>query len=124
HGEEDEVRLQLELRAGNGLHLFIHTHTFDGGDMAVLADDAACHHGEVTRGTFCLAGGGPHLERPVRPGEELVLALRRCGHDFKSEEHTSELQSRENLVCRLLLEKKKKRGGSQAAIGQYCRMAR
>src|SRR5690606_40887710 len=35
------------------------------------------------------------------------------GYDFKiyierSEEHTSELQSRENLVCRLLLEKKKK----------------
>src|SRR5690606_41493709 len=27
--------------------------------------------------------------------------------DFRSEEHTSELQSRENLVCRLLLEKKK-----------------
>src|SRR5690606_39767552 len=28
---------------------------------------------------------------------------------FRSEEHTSELQSRENLVCRLLLEKKKKK---------------
>src|SRR5215475_16046667 len=28
----------------------------------------------------------------------------------RSEEHTSELQSRENLVCRLLLEKKKKNG--------------
>src|SRR5690606_41923399 len=28
----------------------------------------------------------------------------------RSEEHTSELQSRENLVCRLLLEKKKKTG--------------
>src|SRR5215475_14785862 len=27
---------------------------------------------------------------------------------WRSEEHTSELQSRENLVCRLLLEKKKK----------------
>src|SRR5690606_39554108 len=27
----------------------------------------------------------------------------------RSEEHTSELQSRENLVCRLLLEKKKKK---------------
>src|SRR5690606_40690053 len=26
--------------------------------------------------------------------------------DYRSEEHTSELQSRENLVCRLLLEKK------------------
>src|SRR5690606_39903110 len=32
----------------------------------------------------------------------------REGHDQRSEEHTSELQSRENLVCRLLLEKKKK----------------
>src|SRR5690606_40039691 len=34
-----------------------------------------------------------------------------CGPDCpaRSEEHTSELQSRENLVCRLLLEKKKKK---------------
>src|SRR5690349_22506583 len=32
-------------------------------------------------------------------------ARRRCG---RSEEHTSELQSRRDLVCRLLLEKKKK----------------
>src|SRR5690606_39831508 len=30
-----------------------------------------------------------------------------CGK-ARSEEHTSELQSRENLVCRLLLEKKKR----------------
>src|SRR5690606_41990141 len=29
--------------------------------------------------------------------------------EIRSEEHTSELQSRENLVCRLLLEKKKKK---------------
>src|SRR5690606_38281246 len=28
--------------------------------------------------------------------------------EYRSEEHTSELQSRENLVCRLLLEKKKR----------------
>src|SRR5690606_39710985 len=28
-------------------------------------------------------------------------------YEFRSEEHTSELQSRENIVCRLLLEKKK-----------------
>src|SRR3712207_8864713 len=31
------------------------------------------------------------------------------GHVLRSEEHTSELQSRQYLVCRLLLEKKKKR---------------
>src|SRR2546430_6149248 len=29
-------------------------------------------------------------------------------HQYRSEEHTSELQSQSNLVCRLLLEKKKK----------------
>src|SRR5256885_2961155 len=33
---------------------------------------------------------------------------RRCPHRSRSEEHTSELQSPCNLVCRLLLEKKKK----------------
>src|SRR5256886_9211878 len=31
-----------------------------------------------------------------------------CGTGTRSEEHTSELQSQSNLVCRLLLEKKKK----------------
>src|SRR5690606_41184622 len=38
-----------------------------------------------------------------------VLAFRLAaeGNATRSEEHTSELQSRENLVCRLLLEKKK-----------------
>src|SRR5438105_15440241 len=32
-----------------------------------------------------------------------------CADDIRSEEHTSELQSRVDLVCRLLLEKKKKK---------------
>src|SRR5690606_17108971 len=40
--------------------------------------------------------------RPLAPSDEKRL---RC--ERRSEEHTSELQSRENLVCRLLLEKKK-----------------
>src|SRR2546429_3638058 len=34
-----------------------------------------------------------------------------CGMPRRSEEHTSELQSRLHLVCRLLLEKKKNTGG-------------
>src|SRR5436309_6855040 len=37
---------------------------------------------------------------------ELLAARRREVPGTRSEEHTSELQSRENLVCRLLLEKK------------------
>src|SRR5690606_41212364 len=37
---------------------------------------------------------------------EMIYPNVRCVVGQRSEEHTSELQSRENLVCRLLLEKK------------------
>src|SRR5690606_39464104 len=43
----------------------------------------------------------------VTPGWSEAYGLFTKG-EARSEEHTSELQSRENLVCRLLLEKKKK----------------
>src|SRR5262249_62414523 len=43
---------------------------------------------------------------PCRPLEDLCARALRVQ---RSEEHTSELQSLTNLVCRLLLEKKKKR---------------
>src|SRR3712207_7178568 len=55
---------------------------------------------------------------PEHPEEEAVVALLEergveytnldGWHALRSEEHTSELQSRQYLVCRLLLEKKKK----------------
>src|SRR3712207_7205805 len=41
--------------------------------------------------------------------EGLLHELRLMVHPVRSEEHTSELQSRQYLVCRLLLEKKKDR---------------
>src|SRR3712207_8204976 len=61
------------------------------------------------------ADGVPHRahldQRPARrlrpPPDEVGAALRR--RLLRSEEHTSELQSRQYLVCRLLLEKKKKK---------------
>src|SRR5882762_12011046 len=40
------------------------------------------------------------------------------GRNFRSEEHTSELQSHLNLVCRLLLEKKKKNRSCRLLQGQ------
>src|SRR5258708_16188174 len=43
---------------------------------------------------------GPGVQTRPRPGD---------GGGDRSEEHTSELQSPDHLVCRLLLEKKKKR---------------
>src|SRR5207244_10759282 len=54
-----------------------------------------------------LSGGawtwsGNSLARPRYPASTLALT---CG--YRSEEHTSELQSPDHLVCRLLLEKKK-----------------
>src|SRR5690349_22940565 len=46
---------------------------------------------------------------PVQAGRGLVQADQSMvAHERRSEEHTSELQSRRDLVCRLLLEKKKK----------------
>src|SRR3712207_8955763 len=50
------------------------------------------------------------LGRPARgqAGGISREVVGRCGHNSsRSEEHTSELQSRQYLVCRLLLEKKK-----------------
>src|SRR5207249_7069481 len=42
-----------------------------------------------------------------------------AGRDPRSEEHTSELQSRFDLVCRLLLEKKKKTDHSKLTSNYY-----
>src|SRR5690606_41895528 len=45
-------------------------------------------------------------EGGIRGGHGALSSVQELLHP-RSEEHTSELQSRENLVCRLLLEKKK-----------------
>src|SRR2546422_2215691 len=64
-------------------------------------------HLRRTRGAQHLRdrGGARHRRR-------VPLAVQDVLHD-RSEEHTSELQSRLHLVCRLLLEKKKKKARKQ-----------
>src|SRR3712207_6880209 len=47
-------------------------------------------------------------DRPDFAPLEIGLKVNHAVFDPRSEEHTSELQSRQYLVCRLLLEKKKK----------------
>src|SRR3712207_7458837 len=59
-----------------------------------------------TRRCATAADGGVHRPRR-RPLDRQPLAA--LVATARSEEHTSELQSRQYLVCRLLLEKKKKR---------------
>src|SRR5690606_39288467 len=63
----------------------------------------------------CISGSAPSAGRPsaLRRNQMFGNAVKRCQATpivrwDRSEEYTSELQSRENLVCRLLLEKKKK----------------
>src|SRR5687768_17886630 len=51
-----------------------------------------------------VGSGGPALTRPWPRPESRSIEYRK---PRRSEEHTSELQSRLHLVCRLLLEKKK-----------------
>src|SRR5690606_41758582 len=67
--------------------------------LGLDAADAAVHDGE--RGE---TGSFARTLDAARWVREAGLDLRIL---TRSEEHTSELQSRENLVCRLLLEKKK-----------------
>src|SRR5205809_1489744 len=70
------------------------------------------------------AGGRAGGDRGV-PVVELLRPRRDAGHvpdgarradPARSEEHTSELQSRLHLVCRLLLEKKKKKKNKKTKI--------
>src|SRR5690606_40814222 len=59
-----------------------------------------------------LSGGGVRATRRRRSAEFATargMGWRGSAVRGRSEEHTSELQSRENLVCRLLLEKKNPR---------------
>src|SRR3712207_8678141 len=65
-----------------------------------------------TVGVFQLESGGmTNFMKELKPDslEDIIagISLYRPG-PMRSEEHTSELQSRQYLVCRLLLEKKKK----------------
>src|SRR3712207_7201658 len=60
--------------------------------------------GDRTRATFSIPNGGTPMQVTVAA----VVEHRSAAQQGRSEEHTSELQSRQYLVCRLLLEKKKK----------------
>src|SRR2546430_13017615 len=71
---------------------------------------SAMHHSRSRSGNRLGNAGGDRI------GHESVSVFRAPGflglfvsREFRSEEHTSELQSQSNLVCRLLLEKKKKK---------------
>src|SRR2546427_9023240 len=77
--------------------LFPYTTLFRSPDLSLDLDALSRNVQEMARFPFCalVAAGGMGELYSLTPG--------------RSEEHTSELQSQSNLVCRLLLEKKKKK---------------
>src|SRR5206468_12441030 len=107
-------RLLLTLRLRQpGSTLFPYTTLFRSPRVARREQHAGVH----VAGTVVLRGGsggeGPRVEEHLRWAAGLGFGhneLRRLLYARKrrSEEHTSELQSRSDLVCRLLLEKKKR----------------
>src|SRR5690606_42141208 len=65
--------------------------------------------GKDCRTRFLRLLHSPLITRYITVSRDLALYLNHNLGIHSSEEHASELQSRENLVCRLLLEKKKKK---------------
>src|SRR3712207_8921779 len=89
--------------------LFPYTTLFRSGGVVVGGRRALVRHGHGHRGGGRVGAVADRVRKRRRPaergagreGDRPVPVVRR------SEEHTSELQSRQYLVCRLLLEKKK-----------------
>src|SRR3712207_8375542 len=77
--------------------LFPYTTLFRSAGRARRDDHLLRRNADVVASAVVIADGFPQLPRAQAVG---VVSQR-------SEEHTSELQSRQYLVCRLLLEKKK-----------------
>src|SRR5690606_40150665 len=85
-------------------------------DLAKLNPDilclqeTKCHTEQLTQEMINPFDYQSHWSCAVRKGYSGVATFHKDeikSSQVRSEEHTSELQSRENLVCRLLLEKKK-----------------
>src|SRR5690606_25447153 len=121
---------RVKLPGVGMLHTFV---TVDGGKVGVIthrsgASDLFCfadaEDGEAHKVTVRLDDDEAHTLAELLGGTRITESLSGLDqvpglsidwfhvdydHYIRSEEHTSELQSRENLVCRLLLEKKKDR---------------
>src|SRR5215469_13593923 len=84
----------------------------DSAGFAAIAAPGQRRDRSIARFLGQNLGAGPDPGQEDKPvvvprGDDVDAGV--AGNDIRSEEHTSELQSRRDLVCRLLLEKKKKK---------------
>src|SRR2546430_7646876 len=87
--------------------LFPYTTLFRSMSGPLFADSA------LTEWTNSITGNAGFLKLAVDTNPALPAKI----YELRSEEHTSELQSQSNLVCRLLLEKKKQTPSGWTSIG-------
>src|SRR5216684_7410483 len=111
-----EQRMPMTEPASSGSAFWPSTSSSNAGTSRLSSD--------ATRGAPALASapgtaGQSRDDRSMKqatpPGQWVPPLPRRVGGK-RSEEHTSELQSRLHLVCRLLLEKKKKKKNKKSKI--------
>src|SRR5260370_19344634 len=84
-----------------------HRHRIGGMNIELLEDEPL---GGISLNSFRASALFEHTF------DEGMALVEECARARRSEEHTSELQSHLNLVCRLLLEKKKKRFSMETGI--------
>src|SRR2546422_2894705 len=100
HTTETQLRLIGKLLLEGELHCETGLHVGAGkGSLEIGSSD-----NPVIKDAF----GRPYIPGSSLRGRLRSLLEQSSGLTVRSEEHTSELQSRLHLVCRLLLEKKKK----------------
>src|SRR5690606_41415478 len=109
----ESLALMPVFTSTSGVHLNLHSlPTRRSSDLHAAEDRARGAEEGNRRGVEGAARqarqGAGRPRGGIRPADR-CLAGREGQAGRRSEEHTSELQSRENLVCRLLLEKKKKK---------------
>src|SRR5258708_15884441 len=119
--QPDELRRVIEHLNGAGRGLVESSaHTIRNARHIYITGIGASWNAALGAGSIFHSGGRPVymldaaelLQFSKIPPHAVILVLSRSGRSVeivkRSEEHTSELQSPDHLVCRLLLEKKKK----------------
>src|SRR5690606_17518901 len=100
----NQPALKLQLIWLNKVAKFAEEH----GRTPIFWDDMPLQQADVYDAMFKPEMTQEEVDQIWKENEHKLLGFLDDFPKNRSEEHTSELQSRENLVCRLLLEKKKK----------------
>src|SRR5439155_20948783 len=102
-------RESTQITPANYTFRLVGSETVSGRQCFVLQADPKTRNQFLFKGRLWVDSDDYAVTRiEGTPAQNPSIWLRKT--TFRSEEHTSELQSRGHLVCRLLLEKKKKRG--------------